>query len=180
MYVKGSRIFLLATSLLLFCYGVGYAQDTGAIVGTVKETTGSVIPNAAVKITNVGTGSTRDITSDSNGRYVVESLPIGIYDITVEMSGFKRFAHRGVKLNVADRLSIDIVMEVGQVSEEVTVLGGQPVVQTESGAINYFISGSQVTELAVNGRNFVPQKPLGMCSIAMAEVSMPCRRIPTT
>ncbi|HKX26585.1 MAG TPA: carboxypeptidase-like regulatory domain-containing protein, partial [Blastocatellia bacterium] len=155
MYVQGSRICSLVILLLLFSYGVGYAQDTGAIVGTVKETTGSVIPNAKVKITNLGTGNAREITSDNGGRYVVESLPIGVYDITVEMSGFKRVAHRAIKLNVADRLSIDIVMEVGQVAEEVTVEGGQPVVQTETGAVNYLISGSQVTELAVNGRNFV-------------------------
>src|SRR5262245_51935285 len=98
MYIHGSRICSLVV-LLLLLGGVGYAQDTGAIVGTVKESTGSVITRATVKITNVGTGSTREITSDSNGRYVVESLPIGVYDISAEMSGFKRFIHKGVKLN---------------------------------------------------------------------------------
>jgi len=155
MYIKGLRIFSSAILLLLLSYGVGYAQDTGAIVGTVKETTGSVIAQGTVKITNVGTGSTREIISDDSGRYVAESLPIGVYDITAEKPGFKRFAHKGIKLNVADRLSIDIVMEIGQVTEEVTIQGGQPVVQTETGAINYLISGDQVTQLAVNGRNFV-------------------------
>jgi hypothetical protein len=154
MYVKGSKIFSLAILLLLSC-SVCYAQDTGAIVGTVKEATGAVIPKAAVKITNLGTGITREVTSDDNGRYVAESLPIGVYDITAEITGFKRFAHKAIKLNVADRLSIEIVMEVGQVSEVVTITAEAPVVQTETGALNYFISGSQVTELAVNGRNFV-------------------------
>jgi hypothetical protein len=155
MYVKESRIFSLAILLLLLSCGVGYAQNTGAIVGTVKEATGAVIPRTAVKITNVGTGLTREVNSDESGRYVAESLPIGVYDITAEMSGFKRFAHKGIKLSVADRLSIDIVMEVGQVTEVVNIEGVSPVVQTETGAINYFISGNQVTELAVNGRNFV-------------------------
>lgn len=155
MYGKGSKTLPLAILLLLLSCGVGYAQSTGAIVGTVKEATGAVIPGAAVKITDTGTGITREITSDDNGRYVAESLPVGVYDITAEMTGFKRFAHREIKLNVADRLSIDIVMEIGQVSEVVTVQGGPPVVQTETGAINYLISGNQVTELAVNGRNFV-------------------------
>jgi hypothetical protein len=154
MYGKGSRILPLAILLLLSC-GVGYAQSTGAIVGTVKEATGAVIPGVAVKMTNVGTGITREVTSDDNGRYVAESLPIGVYEIGAEMAGFKRFVHKEIKLNVADRLSIDIVMEVGQVSEVVTVQGGPPVVQTETGAVNYLISGNQVTELAVNGRNFV-------------------------
>jgi hypothetical protein len=155
MYVKESRTFTLAILLLLLSCGVGYAQDTGAIVGAVKEATGAVITGAAVKITNTGTGITREVTSDDNGRYVAESLPIGVYDITVEKAGFKRFIHKSIKLTVADRLSIDMVMEVGQVTEEVNIEGGQPVVQTETGAINYFISGNQVTELAVNGRNFV-------------------------
>jgi Carboxypeptidase regulatory-like domain len=154
MHVKGSKISL-AILLLLLSYGVGYAQNTGAIVGVVKEATGAVIPRAAVKITNVGTGLTREVISDEGGRYVAESLPIGVYDITAEMSGFKRFADKGIKLSVADRLSIDIVMEVGQVTEVVNVEGVAPVVQTETGALNYFISGNQVTELAVNGRNFV-------------------------
>jgi Carboxypeptidase regulatory-like domain len=155
MYIKGSRIFSLAILLVPLSCGVGYAQDTGAIVGVVKEATGAVMPRAAVKITNTGTGITRDITTDDNGRYVAESLPIGVYDITAEMTGFKRFTHKGIKLNVADRLSIDIVMEVGQVSELVTIISETPVVQTETGALNYLISGNQVTELAVNGRNFV-------------------------
>ena len=153
---KQSIILPLVTLLLLLLScGVGYAQSTGAIVGTVKETTGAVIPGAVVKITNQGTGITREIASDDNGRYVAESLPVGVYDITTEVAGFKRFAHKEINLNVADRLNIDIVMEVGQVSEVVTVQGGPPVVQTETGAINYLISGNQVTELAVNGRNFV-------------------------
>ena len=155
MYIKGSKVFSLAVLLLLLSCSVGYAQNTGAIVGTVKEATGAVIPRAAVKITNVGTGLTREVISDEGGRYVAESLPIGVYDITAEMSGFKRFANKGIKLSVADRLSIDIVMEVGQVTEVVNIEGVAPVVQTETGALNYFISGNQVTELAVNGRNFV-------------------------
>src|SRR5262245_20600220 len=155
MYVKGLRIYSLAVLLLLLSCGVGYGQNTGAIVGTVKEATGAVITGAAVKITNLETGISREVNSDDNGRYFAESLPIGNYDITAEKTGFKRFTHKAIKLTVADRLSIDIVMEVGQVSEEVTILGGAPVVQTETGALNYFISGNQVTELAVNGRNFV-------------------------
>jgi hypothetical protein len=155
MYGKGSKTLPLAILLLLLSCSVGYAQDTGAIVGTVKEATGAVIPRAVVKITNQGTGITREITSDDNGRYVAESLPVGFYDITAEVTGFKRFTHKGIKVDVADRLNIDIVMEVGQVSEVVTVQGEQPVVQTETGAVNYLISGNQITELAVNGRNFV-------------------------
>lgn len=155
MYAKMARIYSLTILLLLLSCVVGYAQDTGAIVGTVKEATGAVITGAAVRITNTGTGITRETTSDVNGRYLAESLPIGVYDITAEKTGFKRFIHKGVKLNVADRLNLDIAMEVGQVTEAVTIEGGTPVVQTETGALNYFISGNQITELAVNGRNFV-------------------------
>src|SRR5678815_3977996 len=133
---KGSMILPITILLALLSCGVGYAQSTGAIVGTVKESTGAVITGVAVKITNVATGITREITTDDNGRYVAESLPVGVYDIIAEVAGFKRFAHKAINLNVADRLSIDIVMEVGQVSEVVTVQGGPPVVQTETGAIN--------------------------------------------
>ena len=170
MHVNGSKISL-AILLLLLCCGAGYAQDTGAIVGVVKESTGSVIPRAAVKITNLGTGITREVASDDNGRYIAEALPIGVYDITAEIAGFKRFTHKGIKLNVADRLNIDIVMEVGQLSELVTITAETPVVQTETGAINYLISGNQVTELAVNGRNFVQLAQLvpGASSVSRAD-----------
>src|SRR4029450_8722711 len=99
MHVKGSKISLAILLLLLIC-GAGYAQDTGAIVGVVRESTGSVIPRAAVTITNLGTGITREVTSDDNGRYIAEALPIGVYDITAEIAGFKRFTHKGIKLNV--------------------------------------------------------------------------------
>src|SRR5512144_863687 len=89
MYGKGSKTLPIAILLLLLSCGVSYAQSTGAIVGTVKETTGAVISGAAVKITNAAMGITREVTSDDSGRYVVESLPVGVYDITAEMVGFK-------------------------------------------------------------------------------------------
>jgi hypothetical protein len=140
---------------LFLSRGVGYGQATGTIVGTIKDTAGAVIPGATVKLTHLGTGLARQVVTNDDGRYVAEALAIGTYEITAEMSGFKRFTHKAVKLDVADRLSIDIVMEVGAITEVVTVEAAPPVVQKETGALNYFISGPQITELAVNGRNFV-------------------------
>src|SRR4051812_25755478 len=112
---------------LLWMLGSAPAQTTtGSIVGTVTDTTGAVVSNAGVTITNVDTGITTKTVTDSSGNYVVTPLQVGHYSVTVEAQGFKKSVNGGITLNVQDRIGVNVVLEVGQITETVEVVGAAP------------------------------------------------------
>ena len=103
---------------LLLCGLPAAAQTTaGSIVGTVTDTTGSIVPNAAVTVTNEGTGITFSATTDTAGNYVVTPIPVGRYTVTVETKGFKKAVRAGIIVNVQDRIGVNVVLEVGEISD---------------------------------------------------------------
>jgi hypothetical protein len=110
----------------------GAAQETrGNIAGTVKDSTG-VIPGATVIILNTDTGSKQELTTNSTGYFEAPLMQPGNYEITVEMAGFKRVTQRGVVLAVAQQMNIPFTMEVGAISENITVTGEAPLLDTSS------------------------------------------------
>src|SRR5437867_8675506 len=94
---------------------------TGSIVGKVSDPTGAVVPNAPVTVTNTDTGISTKTTTDSSGNYVVTPLPVGRYSVAVEAQGFKKSVNSGITLNVQDRIGVNVILEVGQISETVEV-----------------------------------------------------------
>ena len=134
----------------------GFGQETtGSIVGTVRDITGGSVPGVAVKATNINTGLVRSATTDSVGNYVLTGLPIGEYELEAQRSGFKTSDHKGLVLHVNDRLEIEVVLEVGQIVQEVRVSGAAPVVQTESSEVSGLADQNTVRELPLNGRSFL-------------------------
>src|SRR6516225_5655970 len=150
--VVGAFFFTLASVLFAIS---GWAQSTGAIVGTVTDPSGAVVAGATVRIANTGTGVVRTVTTNASGNYVAEALPVGTYDLVVEQTGFKSFTHKGITLNVADRLTVDDRLELGSATQAVTVTAEAVQVQRETGEVSYLVGGQQITELALNGRNFI-------------------------
>jgi len=152
----GKRIVLIGWATLLFMLlsPMAFAQTTGIITGTVTESSGAVVPNARVTVRNLATGETRVLETNSDGVYVANSLPIGRYEITATAASFKKIVRSGVELNVADRLAINLVLEVGGVNDTVTITGEAPVVETEKADVSHTVTNRQVTDLAVNGRTF--------------------------
>jgi len=143
-------------AFVILCFALsGWAQSTGAILGTVQDPSGAVIVGATVRIVNAGTGVARPVTTNESGNFVAEALPVGTYDVTVEQKGFKPFTRRGIVLNVADRLTVDVRLELGAATEAVTVTAEAAPVQRETGDVSYLVGGQQITELALNGRNFI-------------------------
>lgn len=148
--------------------GLVLAQTvTGRISGSVRDSSNAVIPQATVTITNQATGITRTARTDDEGFYVVTNLPPGDYTVAVETTGFKTFVTSGNVLVADGRVTVDAVLEPGQVSETVTVTAGAgETVNTTSGEIARVVDGEQVQSLALNGRNFlqlatlVPGAPL--------------------
>ncbi len=137
--------FLLASAAL-------WAQ-TSQINGTIKDSTGLVIPGAAIKATQTATGAVRTATSGADGGYVLANLPIGPYLIEVTKEGFTKYVQTGIVLQVDSNPTIEIPMKVGAVSEQVTVEAGAAQVETHSTSIGQVVSNQQVAEMPLNGRN---------------------------
>ena len=133
-----------------------HAQTTtvGTISGTIRDEKGAVVPRAEVSIQSEGTGISRTVSSDDNGFYLAPSLPAGRYTITTAPSGFKKTLASGVDLHVGENRVVNLDVQVGQVSETVTVSSDAAPVETRSGEISSLISEKQVTELPLNGRNY--------------------------
>ena len=132
------------------------AQDTtGTITGQVKDPSGSVVPGATVIARHVGTNAETAVTTDQTGTYVVPRLPIGNYELTAALAGFRTIRRTGLELHVADRLRVDVTIQPGAISETVTVVGVSPTIQTESSDISTLINSTQISQMPLNGRNIV-------------------------
>ncbi len=147
-------IFPFAAFLFFVCLS-GLAQDTATIVGTVSDTTGAVIPEAKVTVSNPSKGFTRELVSNAAGEYTAAKVPIGDYVITAEASGFQKLVRTGITLTVGQTLRVDLQMTLGQVTQEVTVTGNVARVETETAAISDVVTGTQISNMMMNGRNFV-------------------------
>jgi hypothetical protein len=148
----GARYFfvLLLGAVTLFAQTGG----TGAITGTLTDPAGSVVPQAEVKVTNVETGETRTTVSDSNGSYLASLLLPGVYRVEISKSGFKLLNYPSIRVNVADTATLNARLEVGTVSEQVTVASDAEQLQTASSALGRVTSEKMVVELPLAARNF--------------------------
>ena len=136
------RVSVLALiGTLLVCLSA-YAQDTAQIVGTVTDATGAVIPKAKITVSEPNKGVHRDLVSNAAGQYVAAALPIGTYSVSAEASGFQKLEQTGVVLQTGQNQRVDLILKVGQVTQEVTVSSNAPVVQTETAAISANMSAS--------------------------------------
>jgi len=132
-----------------------WAQDTATIVGAVLDSTGAVIPGAKVTVANSDKGFTRDLVANAAGEYNASKVPLGDYVITAEAPGFQKLVRSGITVAVGQTLRVDLQLTVGQVTQEVTVTGNITRVETETAAISDVVTGSQIANLQLNGRNWV-------------------------
>ncbi len=141
-------------ALLLPC--LNWAQVTTVdVVGTVTDTTGAIVPNAKVTLTNLDTKQTRNTNSSGSGDYAVTLLPPGRYKIQISASGFKNFEVSSISLLAGDRVRVNGSMQVGTTSETVTVEGTAPALQTDNSTMITGLEERSVQDLPLNGRNFV-------------------------
>jgi hypothetical protein len=148
-------IILIAWSLFVEAAEFAMAQDIfGRIVGTITDSSGSAVPNAKVTITEEATQISRVLTTEKNGYFVAEELPVGTYTVTAEKAGFKKSTKVGNALSAGGRLTVDLSMEVGDVTETVTVTATGETVNTSSGEISTTISEQLVENLALNQRHY--------------------------
>jgi hypothetical protein len=148
---------LLACFLVLALPLALIAQTTtGTIAGTVKDSSGAVVAGATVTITDTDRNHVaRTVTTSSSGDYSAPLLPVGHYSITVEASGFQKFMQTGIVLNASDKLTYNPALQVGSASQVVNVQAETHQVELQSTQAAGLVSGTQVRELSLNGRNWV-------------------------
>jgi len=148
-----AHVCKLFVFILCFC-AVGLAQsDVGTITGFVKDPSGAVVPGAKVIIKSEATNEEHAVTADSQGHYTVPSLLPGNYSMTAEAPGFKRFESKNNVLNASSTIALDANLSVGQNTETVEVSATAVALQTESGSVQQLVSGKQIQDQELNGRN---------------------------
>jgi len=145
-------IVSVAALLALFLASPALAQ-TGQINGLITDNTGGVVPGATVKAVEVATGLSRDTVTDSDGRFTFTALRPTTYDITAELSGFRTSQRKGQLLQANQNLTVNFSLEVGSLSETLTVTGESPTVDVTSSAISEVVDQKRIVELPLNGRD---------------------------
>ncbi len=147
----GISIILLAA---VICSPAVLGQGTtGAIFGTVQDSTGAVLPGAEVTVTQVETGRSRVIISDDEGRYRAQSLNIGNYEVTASLPGFQTSVRSGISLTIGREAVVDFTLSIGEITERVTVTSEASLVATTSGSLGSLVDRQTVLELPLNGRD---------------------------
>ena len=150
-----SRILGLLLALLLIPCSIFAQEITGSIAGTVKDSTGAVVPNAKVTITNTDKNAVvRTVTTDSGGYFSAPLLPLGHYSVGASSSGFKAVVRSGIVVDVGSKLTQNFELPVGTSGETVNVQADANQVELQSSSASGLINGTQVRELALNGRNW--------------------------
>jgi hypothetical protein len=140
--------------VLLTCASV-FAQGTnGTIIGRVVDQQGAAIPGATVTAKSAATGFTRTEISDGAGVYRLSALPIGSYDVTAELQGFKTVAKKAIDVNVGQTQSVDFALAVGAMTETVNVTGASPLIETTASSVGSVVDIKRIEAIPLNGRQF--------------------------
>src|SRR5262249_15933424 len=131
-----------------------FAQGESSIEGTVTDSSGGAVPDAAVQIKSLETGAERHLVTDEAGRFSAAALPVGQYEVRAEKAGFRAEIKSRVALVVGQRLSLDLVLEVGDVRQTVEVPSTPTLVAVTTDELSGLVGERQVKELPLNGRSY--------------------------
>src|SRR5262245_3383247 len=147
--------FVVVCSLLLFTTGSAYSQaPTATISGIVRDQTGAVLPGVTIQVINRETGGVRTAITDEAGRYRLPALEAGTYAVEGTLAGFRKVVKEGIALTVGSQAVVDLTTEVGEQSENVTVIGDVPLVQTTSAELSGLVGDKEIRDLPLNGRSY--------------------------
>src|SRR5437667_3200643 len=137
---------VLLALLVWPCHAIAQ-QDQGTITGLIRDTTGAVLPSAAVSASDVDTGVSTQTIANSEGLYTLPALKVGHYRIIAEMRGFKRGVSDVVEVHAQGRLHVDFELQLGSVDQEISVLATAPLLETGTSALGHVIREEQIPEL---------------------------------
>src|SRR6478735_166711 len=127
----------------------------GEITGRVKDQNGAAVPGASITVTETQTNRQRIVVSMGDGVYTAASLAPGEYRLDLELAGFKPVRREGVRVSTGEKARIDFVVSVGDIREQVTVVGDSPIVRAETASLGTVVEHEQVVQLPLNGRLFI-------------------------
>src|ERR1039457_3650894 len=142
--VRSAVLMLLATALAMA------QSDRGTITGTVLDPANSVVPGAKLVLRNTETGAMSETQATVTGNFTLPSLPVGVYDLSVESPGFKKAVQKSLQVQVDQTLRLDIKLEVGATSDSVTVTADAPLLRTENAEQSMNVRGDKVNDLPLN------------------------------
>ncbi|MBC8031963.1 MAG: TonB-dependent receptor [Pyrinomonadaceae bacterium] len=145
-------VFTLLTLCLFTAVAFAQTSNTGSIVGTISGPDG-VIPGATITVTDNLTKSERTIVSSGDGAFTVSQLQVGLYTVKISAQGFKTHTATELKVDAGGEFALNVTLEVGNISENVTVVAGADVVNSTTGELSTTISPREVKDLPINGRN---------------------------
>jgi hypothetical protein len=148
-----SAVFAGALLVVLTAAVAGAQGATAQIGGTVKDSSGGVLPGADVTVTQTETGFKRSVVSGSDGSFAVPGIPIGPYQLEVMLAGFKAYSQTGIVLQVGSAPTIPVTLAIGTVAENVTVTGESPLIDTGKLGIGQVMDNKRIMDLPLNGRN---------------------------
>jgi len=158
------RLFALVclTLALVFLPSNTFAQvDTGTLSGIVRDQSGGIVQNAAVKVANPATGVSQNVDTNAQGLYSVPDLKAGVYQVSVSAQGFETITKTGIELRVQDRVALDFDLKVGQSSISVSVESQVSALQTETSSLGQVVADAQIQNMPLNGRNYIQLATLG-------------------
>jgi hypothetical protein len=151
---------LLTSGVLLFMcmasarLATAQVRSTGTVVGTVRDESGAVVPGAEIQLSNLETGSVLGATTNDTGDYSFPVVPVGPYTLTVTKSGFKTYKQADFPVSAVQNVRVDVVLQIGAVSQEVSVTAAPPAVDTVTASQGNTVTGTQVNELPLDTRVF--------------------------
>jgi len=149
------RIAFFTLAVALALSGLASAQAVrGTLLGNVTDTQGAPVPGVTVTATETQTNVVRSVVTNPSGHYVFTNMKDGLYRVATELSGFKKFSRDGIEVKVNSTMRVDVILEVGAMTETVEVVQETPLLQTDRADTGRTIEGRQVQELPLNGRNF--------------------------
>src|SRR3954465_745812 len=144
----------LVLLIALFACSLAFSQfDAGQISGFIRDSSGASVPNVNVTATNEGSGEVHKATANGEGYYIFPQLFVGKYSLTVEQAGFKTFVQKGITIDAQSKLTVDVTLTLGSLSERVEVEASSAQVQTDSAKVGAPTENKQIQNLTLNGRN---------------------------
>src|SRR5580704_17986093 len=163
-----ATIFLLAIVSTSAVFGQAVA--IGSVSGTVMDQSAASVPGASVRMTETDKGTVYESTSNAEGHYTFNNLPVGPYRLEVQAKGFKEFRQTDIVLQVAENLTQNVQLEVGASTETVEVRGGASMVETRDSSISQVTTQERIVDLPLNGRN--PADLLQLSGIATSSMTL--------
>ncbi len=159
----------MLTTVMIGISSLAWAQaGTASLIGSVKDAQGAIIPGATVTVTQPATGAARSTVSGDQGTFTFPGLTPGTYSVKVALTGFKTYVRESVPLQVDSTTQVDAVLQVGDLSETVTVTEATPIINTTDASLGNVMTQLQIQQLPLEARN-----PVGLLSLQTGAVYLP-------